>query len=67
MVAWTNEYGPRKTRIFSTSLGHNNDTVGDARYLDLICRGLLWTTGNLAPDGTPATGRWLDAEPAATR
>ncbi len=44
VVAWTNEYGPNKTRIFSTSLGHNNATVGDARYLDLICRGVLWAT-----------------------
>ena len=35
-VVWTNEYGPNKTKIFSTTLGHNNDTVGDDRYLDLI-------------------------------
>jgi len=47
VVAWTNEYGPKKTRIFSTTIGHNNDTVGDARYLDLVCRGLLWVTGRL--------------------
>jgi type 1 glutamine amidotransferase len=63
VVAWTNEYGPNKTRIFSTSLGHNNDTVGDDRYLDLVCRGLLWATGKLAADGTPAAGYSL--EPAA--
>jgi type 1 glutamine amidotransferase len=44
VVAWTNEYGPKKTRIFSTSLGHNNETVGDARYLDLVTRGILWAT-----------------------
>ena len=53
VVVWTNEYGPKKTRIFSTTLGHNNDTVGDARYLDLITRGLLWTTGNLTKAGKP--------------
>lgn len=47
VVVWTNLYGPNKTRIFSTSLGHNNDTVGDDRYLDLVARGLLWSTGNL--------------------
>ena len=51
VVVWTNEYGPMKTKIFSTTLGHNNDTVGDARYLDLITRGVLWTTGNLGSDG----------------
>jgi len=61
VVAWTNEYGPKKTRIFSTSLGHNNDTVADGRYLDLVCRGILWTTGNLAADGTPAEGVTLEA------
>lgn len=53
VVAWTNEYGPNKTKVFCTTLGHNNDTVGDPRYLDLVVRGLLWTTGNLTPDGQP--------------
>jgi type 1 glutamine amidotransferase len=53
VVVWTNEYGPNKTKIFSTTLGHNNETVGDARYLDLVTRGLLWTTGNLTNDGKP--------------
>lgn len=51
-VVWTNEYGPNRTRIFSTSLGHGNDTVGDARYLDLVTRGLLWAAGRLGDDGT---------------
>jgi type 1 glutamine amidotransferase len=54
VVAWTNEYGPNKTKIFSTSLGHVNDTVADDRYLDLVTRGLLWTTGNLTSEGKPA-------------
>jgi type 1 glutamine amidotransferase len=54
VVAWANEYGPNKTKIFSTTLGHNNDTVGDARYLDLVTRGLLWATGNLTEDGKAA-------------
>lgn len=56
VVAWTNLYGPNKTRIFSTTLGHNNDTVGDERYLRLITRGLLWATGNLKSDGSIAAG-----------
>ncbi len=42
VVVWTNLYGPNKTRIFSTTLGHNNETVGDDRYLDLITRGIQW-------------------------
>ena len=56
VVVWTNEFGPAKTRIFSTTIGHNNETVGDARYLDLVCRGLLWVTKNLTDDGKPANG-----------
>ncbi len=44
VVAWTNEYGPKKTRVFSTTIGHNNDTVGDARYLDLIANAVKWVT-----------------------
>ena len=52
---WTNVYNG-KTRVFSTTLGHNNDTVADDKYLDLVTRGLLWATGHLNDDGTPATG-----------
>jgi type 1 glutamine amidotransferase len=56
VVAWTNEYGEKKTRIFSTTLGHNNDTVADARYLDLVTRGLLWSCGKLGDDGKAVAG-----------
>jgi len=52
VVAWVNEYGPNKTRIFSTSLGHNNDTVADDRYLEFVTRGLLWAAGRLGDDGS---------------
>ncbi|MFM8287359.1 MAG: ThuA domain-containing protein [Planctomycetaceae bacterium] len=45
VVAWANTYG--KSRVFSTTLGHNNQTVGDARYLDLVSRGLLWSVDKL--------------------
>ena len=62
VVAWTNEYGPNKTRIFSTTLGHNNDTVADDRYLDLVTRGLLWAAGKLGDDGAPAPGLALEAK-----
>jgi type 1 glutamine amidotransferase len=46
IVAWTNLY-KGKTKIFATTLGHNNATVADARYLDLVTRGLLWSVGKL--------------------
>lgn len=56
VITWTHEYGPKKTRVFSTTLAHNNETVGDDRYLDLVTRGILWATGKLAEDGKPAAG-----------
>ncbi len=56
VVVWTNEYGPKKTRVFSTTIGHNNATVEDSRYLDLVTRGILWATGKLGEDGQPAKG-----------
>jgi type 1 glutamine amidotransferase len=46
IVAWTNTYNG-KSKIFATTLGHNNATVGDPRYLDLVARGLLWSVGKL--------------------
>ena len=40
IVAWTNDF--KGSRVFCTTLGHGNDTVSDAHYLDLVTRGLLW-------------------------
>lgn len=46
VVVWTNDY--RSTaKVFATTLGHNNDTVADSRYLDLVTRGLLWSCDKL--------------------
>jgi hypothetical protein len=56
VVVWTNPYGAKKTRVFSTTIGHNNATVEDPRYLDLVTRGVLWATGHLKDDGTPEEG-----------
>jgi type 1 glutamine amidotransferase len=47
VVVWTNEYGPKKTRVWSTTIGHNNKTVEDARYLDMVTKGLLWSCDKL--------------------
>ncbi len=44
VIAWTNLYGPKKTKIFSMSLGHQNETVQDERYLEIVVRGLKWAT-----------------------
>jgi type 1 glutamine amidotransferase len=56
IVAWTNLYGPKKTRIFSTTIGHNNATVEDPRYLELVTRGVLWASGHLSNNGMAAKG-----------
>ncbi len=54
VVAWVNQYG--NTRVFDTTLGHNNATVSDPRYLDLVTRGLLWSCNKLDDKGNPKTG-----------
>ena len=51
---WVNTYG--KGKIFGTTLGHDNKTMETDVYLDLVTRGLLWATGHLNEDGTPAKG-----------
>jgi len=44
-ITWVNRFG--STRVFSTSLGHFNETVSDDRYLDLVTRGVLWACDRL--------------------
>ncbi len=46
VIAWTNIY-KGKGRTFATTLGHNDETVLDARYQDLVTRGLLWAADKL--------------------
>ncbi len=55
VVAWVNTY-KSKTRVFSTTIGHNNETVADDRYLDLVTRGVLWACDKLDADGKPKPG-----------
>lgn len=54
VVAWTNLY-ENKTRVFSTTIGHNNATVQDDRYLDLVTRGIVWATKSPASQTKQAT------------
>jgi type 1 glutamine amidotransferase len=54
VVTWTSMY--KNTRVFSTTIGHVNPTVADARYLDLVTRGLLWACDKLTDDGKIAPG-----------
>jgi type 1 glutamine amidotransferase len=53
-VIWVNLYNG--TRTFSTTLGHEDATMSDPVYLDLVTRGLLWSCGKLNDDGTPKPG-----------
>jgi hypothetical protein len=53
-VAWINHFG--KARIFSTTLGHDMKTGGDADYQRLLAYGLLWACDKLGDDGKPAAG-----------
>ena len=45
VCVWTNQYG--KGRVFGTTLGHHNETVGAPEYLDLVTRGTLWACDKL--------------------
>lgn len=42
---WANEYGPKKTRVFGTTIGHHNETMLQDNYMDMITRGFLWAAG----------------------
>jgi len=65
IVAWTNR--KQGAPSFSTTIGHNNDTVEDPRYLDLVTRGLLWAAGQLNDDYLkPYTGSNVITEMTAT-
>lgn len=54
VCVWLNTHG--QGRVFATTLGHQNSTMRDPIYLDLITRGLLWTVGKLQANGEPASG-----------
>ena len=56
VMGWATTYGPKDTRVFGLTLGHNNATVADARYLDIVARGVLWAAGKLGADGKPLPG-----------
>ncbi|XOV70648.1 MAG: discoidin domain-containing protein [Verrucomicrobiota bacterium] len=66
VVAWINE--KQGARSFSTTIGHNTETVADPRYLELITRGLLWACDQLNTEHlTPYSGKnkvtFVEAKP----
>lgn len=48
VTSWTYRYGPAQARVFGTTLGNATATLADARYLDLVARGFLWSLGQLS-------------------
>jgi len=66
IVAWTNTYNG-KTKVFGTTLGHNNDTVADPRYLDLVTRGLLWSVDKLDDRHLKVANRVVPEDPSKTK
>ena len=53
-VAWTHEY--KGVRVFSSTLGHHNPTMGADVNLNMVAAGLLWAAGKLDDNGQPAEG-----------
>jgi putative heme-binding domain-containing protein len=66
IVAWTNIFSG-KTRVFGTTLGHNNQTVADPRYLELVTRGLLWSVNKLDEEHLKPADTRVPVKPAGTR
>ncbi len=64
-VAWTHLYGPNKAKVFSMTLAHNEGSMADPRYLDLVARGVLWATGHLGENGAVEPGYARKAPAAA--
>lgn len=53
-LIWVNTNG--KGKVFGTTMGHNNSTMEDPIYLDLVTRGLLWACDKLDANGKPLPG-----------
>ena len=53
-IAWTHEY--EGVRVFSSTLGHHNVTMGSDVNLNLVAAGLLWAAGKLDNNGAPLKG-----------
>ena len=53
-TAWTHEY--EGVRVFASTLGHHNASMGSDVNLNLVASGLLWAAGKLEEDGSPAPG-----------
>lgn len=53
-TAWIHEY--EGVRVFTSSLGHHNESMGSDVNLNLVASGVLWAAGKLQDDGMPVPG-----------
>lgn len=53
-LIWVNTSG--KGKVFGTTMGHNNSTMEEPVFLDLVARGLLWACDKLDENGKPKPG-----------
>ena len=53
-TAWIHEY--EGVRVFTSSLGHHNESMGSDVNLNLVASGVLWAAGKLEDNGMPAPG-----------
>ncbi|MEE4111142.1 MAG: family 16 glycoside hydrolase [Halieaceae bacterium] len=53
-TSWVHEY--QGVRVFVSSLGHHNVSMGSDVNLNLVASGVLWAAGKLQEDGLPAPG-----------
>ena len=53
-TAWINEY--EGVKVFTSSLGHHNISMGSDVHLNLVAAGVLWVTEKLEDDGSAARG-----------
>jgi nicotinamidase-related amidase/type 1 glutamine amidotransferase len=61
-VAWTNLAGPKKARVFNTTLGHWDDFKNPA-FCKLLANGITWAIADPYPTGQPLD----DLLPAAVK
>ena len=54
VVAWVRE--DNGTKVFGTTLGHDQNTQELGSYLNLVANGILWVTDHLDASGAPEEG-----------
>ena len=53
-MMFANEYG--KAKIFSVTVGHNNETFEIDEWMHIVAKGVLWSSDTIKKDGTAKNG-----------